>query len=299
MALIFALAYQHHDRKILEPVATEIVNRGHVLMTDFASYAGFVAAIGPKALILSAEFLTFGHAEGLYAVKMAYWARNGKVPSIAIMHGIPFGETPVSTSDVFCTWGHYWNDYVKSDMVVVTGNPAMDVIADYDRESAVKNVREIYGDAPKAMLTPALTPDPHNATLRDMPIDQRVDMYIEEAKKTGFDGLWLVRPHPADPKYPKRMEMHETIRKRLGGVIQSPAEDLKLYDILCDIELALGTSTVVFEAFAFGAEAVPVLLHNWPADYKDHPQDFLYPYPLDGKASSRVADVVEDMIENV
>lgn len=288
MAMIFVLAYNSSDYNILQPVTNELAKRGHYIFTDLYAISGFCNAHGPKALVLVSDILAFEHAEGLYAAKTAKWSN---VPVISMQHGVPFGESRFGAdsfmryhaADHFCVWGDEWMPYFNPKGVKhITGNPALDYIQPGKKENV-------------ALLVPQINDRVGSQFMVSLPMAKRANVFIEKARNTGFKGKWYVRPHPADWKFPERMEQHERITRALKGELQ-PAADFSVGDALSQARLVVGMSTVIMEAYAYGCDIVPVHMDNWPDDFEERLPDIYGTWPLDGKASARVADVVEGAI---
>lgn len=280
MGLVFAFAYQHHDTNLLQPVLQELVDRGHNVMGQPQNLYAFLGSIGPRALILVADLFTEGHIRGRSAVQLA---RQHAVGSVSIQHGCPAAfpnpdDLPTDTAaDTYCLWGPYWKEWFVSRKQVVTGNPTMDVVKGYSLE---KNGT--------ALLVPCFREDARHEGLQWMDLSERTDYYIRKAQGCGFDGKWIVRPHPSDWKHADRQEAYAQICDALQGELSLPHQE-RLYDTLDKAELVVGTSTVVLEGLVFGCEIVPLFMDYLPERYDVEdlfgPQDF--------QAARRVADEVE------
>jgi len=276
MGLVFVLAYQHSDSAILTPVARELLRRGHTVISDSTGWQAFVMGNGPRALMLVADFYTIEHARGMMATEEARFSGIG---SVSVQHGVPFGTSDNApngvartTADVYCLWDAEFSKWFRSPAQEVTGNPAFDAI----RGVATKDGRE-------ALLCPQLNGHIRNRRMMAMTMGERADMYIKIARRAG-GYVWTVRPHPSDWKFKDRTEQHYRIAAELDGQLQAP-NGPPLYDLLPGYELVCGTSTVVYEAAAFGCKTIPV--------------GFDFPPPIvDGQASKRVADIVERVMRN-
>lgn len=282
MALIYPFAYQHSDWPILRPVCNALVDRGHTIITAPINLARIVSeyGTGPRAILLCADYWHWEHTEGMAAVKLA---RFKGVPTISIQHGIPWPIAPVTTTaDLFCLWSDFWRPLFRSNETTITGNPALDGLADYEPTTAAP-------EYPFAVLFSQLNhlpPEYQHLTPEDVAAET-----IQRVRDTGYDGTWLVRPHPSDIKYPERMELHGQVCAAIGGEMNVPADDLPLYDLLYYAEAAAGASTATLEAWAFGCEPFPLFLDSrfWPTSLDDALANR-------GRAASAAADVVEERL---
>ena len=286
--MIFVLAYNASDFNILNPVVGELARRGHYIFTEFSAFPGFCKAHGPKALVLVSDILAFEHAEGLYAAKLAKW---NNVPVISIQHGVPFGENRFGSdrfmryhaADHFCVWGEEWMPYFEPrGEKHITGNPALDNV----------NIRVKEN---RALLAPQINDRIGNDYMVSLSIQQRADVFIKAARDQDFSGKWIIRPHPADWKFAERMEQHYRITDTLDGELQDSG-DVAIGEELKRCKLVVGMSTVIMEAYAYGCDIAPVYMDNWPRDYAKRPADLYGTWPLDGKASARVAEIVEGAV---
>lgn len=278
MGLVFAYAYQHHDAKLLEPVASELLRRGHVLMAGPENYYAFMSAHGNKALLLVADLSTDGHVEGRAAVKLA---RQNGIGSVSIQHGCPAAfpnpDDPATktTADEYCLWGPYWERWFDSPHQSVTGNPAMDKRPDIDKKGV-------------ALLVPCFREDARHQKLQAMTTEERAYYYIDAAQNLGFDGTWYIRPHPSDMRHQDRVDLIGDMCDELNANPQYP-QRVKLYDALSWSEIVMGTSTVVIEGLMFDCKAYPLFMEYlpWPLD-----REQLFG-PQDNQASARIANAVE------
>lgn len=289
MGLVYVLSYQHHDPGILIPVAQELVRRGHNILGNIGNLGAFLEASGPKAALLVADVAVYGHAEGQAVTKLC---RIHNIQSVSIQHGIPGNEEyHQHTANTLCLWGEVWAHNFHADRTVVTGNPAADVIAGMDINALEATGSQRWGVEPKALLLPSIRPDVTVGELAEVgedPMD-RARFYVRKAKETGWNGTWLVRPHPSDVKFGRRMAAYEYIAEALPAILQHP-EEHKLYDVFPCIEYVFGTSTAALEGALFGCQVETV---NMPFVPNDTSLEAMF-YQVDGKAAARVADVVEE-----
>jgi len=288
MALIYMEIYQHHDPGILSPVLDELIKRNHSIIIRPFGYQAFIESFSKKCIVLVSDVLGFGHAEGMAIVKRG---RINNIPSVSFQHGVPVHrEKHMHTADYLCMWGEAWKDNfipVFGQQVFI-GNPRMDQIYNYDRDKARERIHNKYGEG-NALLIPAIRPDADT-----IPVDEnamnRANYFIEQARATGWDGGWIVRPHPADVKYDDRMAAYRHIVETLPAQLNMPNDpDASLYDILATIEYVFGISTVLIEALAFGCKIDTVGMPYLP---EDRSIKNLF-YALDGKAASRAVDLIE------
>lgn len=275
MGLIFIYSYQHHDAALLNPVLERLGAKGHNLMGGPDKYQSFLNSFGPRALLLVADLKTDGHVEGRAAVKLA---RQNNIKSVSIQHGCPAafpdkGEPPTETSaDIYCLWGDFWRGFFDSPSQVVTGNPSLPPLQEYEKE-------------PVSLLCPALRPDAKQSSLRGMDTQQRAEFYVDFAKGLDFDGSWIIRPHPSDWKFAERMAAYDWMAEQLKATL---SQELLQSD-LKKCEITAGTSTVLIEGLVYGCEAYPVFMDYLPE--KLDTRDLLG--ELDGRADIRIANEVE------
>lgn len=280
MGLVFVYAYQHHDPKLLQPVANELARRGHNIMGFPQNYHAFLTSAGPRALLIVADLYTEGHTQGRAAVQMA---RQAGVGSVSIQHGCPAAfpnpdDDPTDTAaDTYCLWGPYWTRWFSSRRQVVTGNPSMDVVGGMTIEKDGE-----------ALLVPCFREDARHEALQWMNTQERADYYLRKAEEIGHDGPWVIRPHPSDWKHEDRQQAYEAIAEALRAQITLPSS-IGLYDMLKSAQIVSGTSTVVIEGLVFGCEIDPYFMEYLPEPYD---VELLFG-PQDYQAAKRVADEVE------
>lgn len=296
MGLVYVLAYQHADAKVLDPVLEVLAEDGHNIMTGFpTSWHSFLSSHGSKVLLLVADGLNYEHAEGMMATKQARW--NG-VKSVAIQHGFYLNQDEyIPTSDIYCLWGDYWLPFFRiQNEYRITGNPVFDVIPKYPKSRSL-SISASYGEnSSLAMLTPQMNAYIHFGMPTDIGEIYRsyINLVKQAEDETGFNGTWLVRPHPSDLKYPHKMKWVSRLAEEINGVVQRPDDGIPLYDILSQVEIVAGFSTVVFEGFLFGAKAYPIYMKNWLENTFDYLGSMIGSQPNDGMAAERVAAVVEE-----
>jgi len=273
MGLIFAYAYQHHDANLINPVIEILGKRGHNLMSGTERYYTFLNTYGPRALLLVADLYTEGHIEGRFAVNLA---RRAGIKSLSIQHGCPAafpdkGEPPTRTAaDFYCLWGDFWQAHFESPAQIVTGNPSLPPLQEYEKERV-------------ALLCPAFRPDAKHSSLRGMDTQERAEFYVKFAKGLKYDGNWIIRPHPSDWKFADRMAAYDWMVDELRASLSREP----LPDDLKKSELVAGTSTVLIEALVYGCEIKPVFMEYLPEIYDEQLINF------DGRAAERIANEVE------
>ena len=294
--LAFFNMYQHHDERLLLPVAQELHDRGHTIMGSLSNFDAFLSATGPRALVQVADFMHYEHSEGMACTKRARY--NG-VPSFGLQHGFPAGfhdkggPKGFSTSDYYCLWGPYWSEWFDCmGRLIVTGNPALDIVPEFDRDAAAERVsKALTYVMPMALMCPQLIAWEHNKFLSSRTLEGRADAFIEQALEIDWEGMWVVRPHPSDEKYSERMEQHQRIAEAIGGVLLPPSVGVNLFDLLSYAKIVVGMSTVLLEGVAFGAQAYPIGVEYLPDDMNN--PDMLVEV---GSAAANMADLIEDVV---
>lgn len=290
MALVYSLAYHHHDQGLLAPVWNELSRRGHNIVQGNAHFQAFLESKGPRVTLLVSDLKHPHHAPGQEVTRRT---RDAGLRSVTIQHGIPLhAEKHEYTADVICIWGDNWKgNFLTRDGEVVTGDPALDYLQHLDWDAERERSLVHFGEGPWALMVPGMRKAINVAELEDKRPHERAELYIELAKESKWDGKWMVRPHLGDLYDPTVMQAYDYICRTLPAVLRRPDEwDLKT--TLFGADLVMGTSTVVFEALAYKCKIKPVAMPFAPK----RPSISKVFYKLDGKAAERVADVVEENI---
>ena len=298
--IIFINAYQHHDPAILQPIANEAARRNWHAISGLEHLPAFMEMSGRKAAVQVADFLHIEHAPGQYLAKQC---RDRGIPTVAIQHGFPLGfhdrdayrHVGTSSSDVYCLWGEYWREWFNAKRFAVTGAPQWDIAKRIDRDKVRELLQANYTeglDVPMGLLCPQVRDYPGNEWLMSRTMEERADEFIELARGISFEGLWIVRSHPSDEKFPDRMAQHERIAAAIGGVLQTPT-DWPLYRVLPGVEVTAGMSTVLLEGMTFGAKPYPIGVEYLPDNMQA-----MYPQLLTnvGGAAAAVCDVVMELV---
>lgn len=287
MALIFTIAYHHHDPGLLTPVWNELKARGHNIVKGQVHLQAFLETGGPKVALLVSDIDHPAHSPGQEVTRRC---RESGIRSVTIQHGIPLNaEIHYHTADVICLWGEYWKGkYITRESEVVTGNPEMDVLKSIDRQAEREKAREHFGAGPWALLVPGLRTRIDVGAVKGMDLAARAEYYINEARSLDWKGQWMVRPHPTDLRVPDHMAAYKYICRNVPAKLQRP-DEASLPMALFASDLVMGTSSVVLESLVYDCQAVPLAMPFVP----ERPTITNCFLRRDGKAAQRIADVVE------
>jgi hypothetical protein len=197
------------------------------------SWADFLARSGKKALLLSADWNTSAHSNG---VKHILEAQAHGIPSISIQHGEMLESDPEPMADVQCIWGEYYKTS-KCTNPIITGNPYLDNFDSYRGQS-------------KYALFVAST---HLAGLAD----GSRELYREQINRMAT-------------KYPVRLRPHLSLGEEMSWyygferIATVASLEMDLIIELARTKLVFGYSSVLIEAAVLGIPAIEVTYKPTP-----------------------------------